>query len=155
MAPETTTAVTSFSKALTLGDIHEDIVFPYPLPDDEEGDRVRTLMARFRENAAQHLDQFAIDREGWISEDVFRDLGDMGLMGLYVAEEYGGAGLSQTGYARVFEAFVEGGGSLGVALGVHQSIGMKGISMFGTDEQKQRFLPDLCAGRKLAAFALT
>jgi alkylation response protein AidB-like acyl-CoA dehydrogenase len=52
-------------------------------------------------------------------------------MGLYVAEEYGGAGLSQTGYARVFEAFVEGGGSLGVALGVHQSIGMKGISMFG------------------------
>jgi acyl-CoA dehydrogenase family protein 9 len=155
MAPETTAAVTSFSKALTLGEIHEDMVFPYPLPGDGEGERVRTLIARFREYAAQHLDQFAIDREAWISDDVFRDLGDMGLMGLYVAEEYGGAGLSQTGYARVFEAFVEGGGSLGVALGVHQSIGMKGISMFGTDEQKQRFLPDLCAGRKLAAFALT
>jgi hypothetical protein len=81
MAPETTTAVTSFSKALTLGEIHEDIVFPYPLPDDEEGDRVRALIARFREYAAERLDQFAIDRDAWIPDDVFRDLGDMGLMG--------------------------------------------------------------------------
>jgi acyl-CoA dehydrogenase family protein 9 len=155
MAQETTTAVTSFSKALTLGEIHEDMVFPYPLPSDEEAERARTLIGRFREYAAEHLDPFAIDREAWIRDEVFHDLGDLGLMGLYVAEEYGGAGLSQTGYARVFEALVEGGGSLGVAMGVHQSIGMKGIYMFGTDEQKQRFLPDLCRGRKLAAFALT
>jgi acyl-CoA dehydrogenase family protein 9 len=155
MARETTTAVTSFTKALTLGEIHEDLVFPYPLPSEEEAERVRTLIARFRDYAAARLDPVAIDREAWIPDEVFRDLGDLGLMGLYVATEYGGAGLSQTGYARVFEALVEGGGSLGVAMGVHQSIGMKGISMFGTDEQKQRFLPDLCSGRKLAAFALT
>jgi acyl-CoA dehydrogenase family member 9 len=155
MAQQTTAAVTSFSKALALGEIHEPIVFPYPLPSDEEAERVRTLIARFRDYAAAHLDPFAIDREAWIPDQVFNDLGDLGLMGLYVAEEYGGAGLSQTGYARVFEALVEGGGSLGVAMGVHQSIGMKGISMFGTDDQKERFLPDLCSGRKLAAFALT
>src|SRR5436305_8234989 len=76
-------------------------------------------------------------------------------MGLYVPEEYGGQGLSQSGYARVFEAIGTCDGSLTVALGVHQSIGMKGIVMFGNDEQKARFLPDLAAGRKLAAFALT
>jgi acyl-CoA dehydrogenase family member 9 len=155
MAQETTTAVTSFSKALTLGQIHEEMVFPYPLPSEEEAERVRALVARFREYAAEQLDPFTIDREAWIPDQVFQELGDLGLMGLYVAEEYGGAGLSQTGYARVFEALVEGGGSLGVAMGVHQSIGMKGISMFGTEEQKQRFLPDLCSGRKLAGFALT
>ena len=70
-------------------------------------------------------------------------------------EKYGGQGLSQTGYARVFEAVGEASGSLTIGLGVHQSIGFKGIVLYGTDEQKERFLPDLAAGRKLAGFALT
>src|SRR5206468_2444948 len=55
----------------------------------------------------------------------------------------------------VFEAFGQVDGSLTVALGVHQSIGMKGIVLFGTEEQKERLLPDLTSGRKLAGFALT
>ena len=76
-------------------------------------------------------------------------------MGLWVPEEYGGQGLSQTGYARVFEAIGQVSGSLTIGMGVHQSIGYKGIGLFGSDEQKERFLPDLAAGRKLAGFALT
>jgi acyl-CoA dehydrogenase family protein 9 len=86
---------------------------------------------------------------------VYRELGELGVMGLYVPEHYGGQGLSQTGYARVFESIGQVDGSLSVAIGVHQSIGFKGIVLFGTDEQKERFLPDLCAARKLAGFALT
>ena len=82
-------------------------------------------------------------------------LGERGLMGLYVPEEYGGQGLSQTGYCRVSEVFGQIDGTLAVVMGVHQSIGMKGILLFGSDEQKQRFLPDLATGRKMAAFALT
>ena len=70
-------------------------------------------------------------------------------------EEYGGQGLSQTGYARVFEAIAKIDTTLSVVLGVHQSIGYKGIAIFGSDEQKERWLPDLATGRKLAAFALT
>lgn len=70
-------------------------------------------------------------------------------------EQYGGQGLSQTGYSRVFEAIGQIDGTLAIVLGVHQSIGFKGINMFGTDEQKERFLPDLASGRKLAGFALT
>ena len=76
-------------------------------------------------------------------------------MGLYVPEEYGGQGLSQTGYCRVSEEFAQIDATLSVVMGVHQSIGMKGIVLFGTDEQKARFLPDLASGRKLAGFALT
>src|SRR5438128_10772904 len=76
-------------------------------------------------------------------------------MGLYVPTEYGGAGLSQTGYCRVSEEFAQIDATLSVIMGVHQSIGMKGIVLYGTDEQKARFLPDLASGRKLAAFALT
>ncbi|MGH3624090.1 MAG: acyl-CoA dehydrogenase family protein, partial [Sciscionella sp.] len=69
--------------------------------------------------------------------------------------EYGGQGLSQTGYCRVMEEFGGADSTLSVVMGVHQSIGMKPIHLFGTDEQKARYLPDLAAGRTLAGFALT
>src|ERR687892_405768 len=92
---------------------------------------------------------------GEIHEELIRELGEAGLCGLYVPEEYGGQGLSQTGYARVFETFAEVDATLAIILGVHQSIGFKGIVLFGTDEQKERFLPDLATGRKLAGYALT
>jgi acyl-CoA dehydrogenase family protein 9 len=72
-----------------------------------------------------------------------------------VDEKYGGQGLSTTGYARVFETFAQIDPTLSVVMGVHQSIGYKGIHLFGTDSQKERWLPDLASGRKLAAFALT
>jgi acyl-CoA dehydrogenase family protein 9 len=147
--------VTSFAKAMVLGEIHEELVFPFPLPDEAEAEKVRGLIGAFREYAAENIDSRKIDEKRWIEDRVFTDLGERGLLGLYVPEEYGGQGLSQTGYARVFEAFGQVDGSLTVALGVHQSIGMKGIVLFGSDEQKERFLPDLASGRKLAGFALT
>ncbi len=150
-----TTSVSSFAKALALGEIHEELVFPYPIPSGDEADKVRGLVEGFRAYAAEHVDAHAIDEEGWIDASVYEQLGELGLMGLYVDERYGGQGLSQTGYARVFEAIGQVSGSLTVGMGVHQSIGMKAIAMFGTDEQKERFLPDLVAGRKLAGYALT
>src|SRR5437588_8399046 len=138
-----------------LGEIHEELVFPYPIPSGEEADKVRELVTAFRDYAADHIDSRRIDEEAWIPDEVFLELGERGLMGLYVPEEYGGQGLSQTGYARVFEAIGTADGSLTVALGVHQSIGMKGIVMYGSDEQKERLLPDLASGCRLAGFALT
>jgi acyl-CoA dehydrogenase family protein 9 len=147
--------VSSFSKSLALGEIHEDVVFPYPIPRGEEAEKVRRLIEGFRAYAAEHIDSREIDEKGTISDRVYRDLGDLGLMGLYVDEAYGGQGLSQTGYARVFEAIGQVDGSLTIGMGVHQSIGLKGIHLYGTDDQKARFLPDLASGRKLAGFALT
>src|SRR3712207_438550 len=150
-----TTTVSSFAKALALGEIHEDLVFPYPIPRGEEAAKVRGLIQAFRSYAEANIDSQKIDESGTIPDQVYRDLGELGLMGLYVAEEYGGQGLSQTGYARVFEAIGQHDGSLTIGMGVHQSIGFKGIAMYGTDAQKARFLPDLAAGRRLAGFALT
>ena len=147
--------VSSFSKSLALGEIHEDVVFPYPIPRGEEAEKVRRLIEGFRAYAAEHIDSREIDEKGTISDRVYRDLGDLGLMGLYVDEAYGGQGLSQTGYARVFEAIGQVDGSLTIGMGVHQSIGLKGIHLYGTDDQKARLLPDLASGRKLAGFALT
>jgi acyl-CoA dehydrogenase family member 9 len=147
--------VSSFAKSLFLGEIHEDLVFPWPAPDLEEQDRIRELNARVRDYCAENYDARQVEAERWIPDQVLRDLGEIGALGLYVDPEYGGQGLSQTGYARVFETVGQIDATLAIVLGVHQSIGFKGISLFGTDEQKERFLPDLATGRKLAAFALT
>ena len=147
-------AVSSFCKSLFLGEIHEEMAFPWPQPDPDEQDRIRTLNAAAREIGSR-MDHREIEDKRWIGDDVIRDLGEAGLCGLYVDERYGGQGLSQTGYARVFETFAQIDATLSIVLGVHQSIGFKGINMFGTEEQKERFLPDLATGRKLAGFALT
>jgi acyl-CoA dehydrogenase family protein 9 len=142
----------SFAKSLFLGQIHEQLVFPFPMPDPEEQERIRSLVAALRE---MPYDARRVEEERWIGDETVTELGERGLLGLYVPEEYGGQGLSQTGYCRVSEAFAQIDPTLSVVMGVHQSIGMKGIVLFGTDEQKSRLLPDLTSGRKLAGFALT
>jgi len=146
--------VSSFAKSLFLGEIREELVFPWPQPDPAEQERIRTLNAAAREIGSR-MDHRAIEENRWIGDELIRELGEAGLCGLYVDERYGGQGLSQTGYARVFETFAQIDATLSIVLGVHQSIGFKGIHMFGSDAQKERFLPDLASGRKLAGFALT
>src|SRR6478672_1389988 len=144
----------SFAKSLFCGEIHEEMVFPWPQPDEAEQERVRGLNNAARE-IGERIDPRELEEKRWIGDRLVRELGDAGLCGLYVPERYGGQGLSQTGYARVFETFAQIDATLSVVMGVHQSIGFKGIHMFGTEEQKERFLPDLARGRKLAGFALT
>jgi acyl-CoA dehydrogenase family member 9 len=152
--PASEEEVSSFAKSLFLGEIHERMVFPFPSPDPSEQERIRGLNQTLRELAeGWDVNQWEEDR--WLGDRTVRELGEAGLCGLYVPEEYGGQGLSQTGYCRVFETFAQIDGALSVVMGVHQSIGMKGIVLYGSDEQKERFLPDLASGRKLAAFALT
>jgi acyl-CoA dehydrogenase family protein 9 len=152
--PGSEQSVSSFAKSLFLGEIHEEMIFPFPRPDPEEQDKIRALNASLRE-LAEGIDTREIEEKRWIGDDLVRELGERGLCGLYVPEEYGGQGLSQTGYCRVFESFAQIDATLSVVMGVHQSIGMKGIVLFGSDDQKERFLPDLASGRKLAGFALT
>ena len=153
--PEAEQEVSSFAKSLFLGEIHGRLVFPWPEPDPSEQDKIRELNSRIREFCAEHYDPRRIEEERWIPDDILRELGDIGALGLYVDERYEGQGLSQTGYARVFETVGQIDATLAIVLGVHQSIGFKGLTLFGTDEQKERWLPDLATGRKLAAFALT
>lgn len=144
----------SFTKSLFLGELHEEMVFPFPTMNDAEQARVRDLVQSARE-FGKNYDPRKVEQDRWIGDDKIRELGERGLMGLYVPKELGGAGLTQTGYCRVSEEFGRIDGTLAVIMGVHQSIGMKGIHLFGTKEQKERLLPDLARGKKLAGFALT
>lgn len=145
----------SFARSLFLGEINEDLVFPYPEPDPEDAARADRLIADLRAFTDQHYDVRKVEENGWVGDNILAGLAERGLMGLFIPPEYGGQGLSQTSYCRVFEAIGAIDSTLAIVLGVHQSIGTKGIYLFGTEEQKARFLPDLAAGRKLAAFALT
>ena len=137
-----------------MGEICEEMVFPWPQADPEEQEKVRGLINAAR-GIGESFDPRKAEEDRWVGDRVIRDLGEAGLLGLYVDEQYGGQGLTQTGYARVFETFTQIDATLSIVLGVHQSIGYKAIHLYGTDEQKERFLPDLCSGRKLAGFALT
>ena len=147
--------VSSFAKSLFMGEIAEELVFPWPEPDPDEQEKIRGLNTSLRDLAETKIDTRKIEEKRWLGDDIVRELGERGLCGLYVPEEYGGQGLSQTGYARVFETFAQIDATLSIVMGVHQSIGFKGIHLYGTPEQKERWLPDLAAGRKLAGFALT
>lgn len=148
-------AAPSFTRALFLGELHEDLVFPFQRFGHRERRKIQQLTGRARSWLDEHYDERRVEEQRWVGDETIAALGEMGLLGLYVPPTYGGQGLSQSGYARVFEELGQVDASLATVLGVHQSIGYKPIVLFGNEEQKARFLPDLVAGRKLAAFALT
>lgn len=145
----------SFAKSLFAGKLHSDMVFPYPTLSRTESREVRSLVDSALEFLNDEYDPGQVEKQRWVGDNIIRGLGERGLLGLYISPEYGGQGLSQTGYCRVMEEFGGYDATLSVVMGVHQSIGMKPIHLFGTDDQKARFLPDLVSGRKLAGFALT
>lgn len=144
----------SFTKSLFTGRVASELAFPWSGFAPDERVRLDAAVADVR-TVLDDYDPWRAEREGWVGDDTIRQLGERGLTGLFVAEEYGGRGLGQSAYCRVMEEFGQVDGALAVVMGVHQSIGTKPIHLFGTDDQKARWLPDLAAGRKLAAFVLT
>ncbi len=145
----------SFMKSLFHGVIAEGLVFPYPQMPAAEADSLNLMLGSIRKFFAANVDSRAIDRDAAIPPAVLEGLKKMGLFGLLVPESQGGVGLSNTAYARVIQEVGGLDGSLAVTLGAHQSIGYKGLLLFGTDEQKQKYLPRLATGEMVAGFALT
>jgi acyl-CoA dehydrogenase family member 9 len=148
-------ASSSFTRGLFLGEIHEDMVLPFPRFGAGERTKVEGILGEFRSWAKENYDARAVEAAGELPEGMWRELGELGMLGLSVDEAFGGQGLSQTGYCKLFEQVGATDTTLAVILGVHQSIGYKAIVMYGTAEQKERLVPDLVAGRKRAGFALT
>lgn len=90
-----------------------------------------------------------------VDEKTLEVMKEMGSFGLMVPPKYDGAGMNNTQYACLGEIIGQNDLGLAVMLGAHQSIGYKGILLYGTEEQKQKYLPDLATGKIFAAFALT
>src|SRR3954471_18336659 len=96
-----------------------------------------------------------LDRTKSFPYAIVRQLGDLGLMGIPFPEEYGGAGADSLAYALAVEELTRVDSSVAITMCAHTSLGTQPVYLFGSEEQKQRLLPDLCAGRKLGAFGLT
>jgi butyryl-CoA dehydrogenase len=97
----------------------------------------------------------SIDEEHRIPDELIAKMSEMGFMGSYLPEEYGGAGLDMLAYAIVVEEVSKACGSSGVLISAHTSLACDPIYRFGTEEQKKRYLPDLTTGRKIGCILLT
>jgi short/branched chain acyl-CoA dehydrogenase len=96
-----------------------------------------------------------LDREHRFPYDIVAELADLGLMGIPVPEEYGGAGGDTLSYAIAIEELTRIDSSVAITVAAHTSLGTMPFLLFGSDEQKREWIPDLASGRKLAAFGLT
>src|SRR5262249_1163432 len=144
-----------FAKALFYGRFNAPLLFPYPELKPEEKATVEQAVADVRRFCEQHIDAAAIDRNADIPPEAIAGLGELGVLGMTTPKEFGGRGFSQLGNAKVLEAIGGHCGSTAVFVNAHHSIGIRAIILFGTEEQKRRWLPDLASGKKLGAFALT
>ncbi|PIK52677.1 putative very long-chain specific acyl-CoA dehydrogenase, mitochondrial [Apostichopus japonicus] len=146
----------SFAMGLFRGQINPEQVFPYPEVMSEEQRQNLEMLVEPTHKFFQVVNDAAKNDElEKVEEDTVQGLREMGAFGLQVPEELNGLGLSNTQYARMVEIVGQYDLGVGIFLGAHQSIGFKGILLFGTPAQKEKYLPTLATGEKFAAFCLT
>jgi short-chain 2-methylacyl-CoA dehydrogenase len=120
----------------------------------KEHELVRSTVREFAESRVAPVAE-ELDREARFPYELVADLAELGLMGMPVPEEYGGAGTDTLSYAIAIEELTRVDSSVAITVAAHTSLGTMPILLFGTEEQKQQWLPDLASGRRLAAFGLT
>lgn len=147
---------TSPAKALFYGNIIKPLFWPFPKISADKEEMLRMVLESVDRFLKNKQDEFrAWDESSSQPEDFVENLRELGLFGLIIPEEYGGIGLSNAGYSRVLQQCSRYDSSVSLTIGAHSSIGMKGLLLFGTDEQKHKFLPKLASGEMIAAFCLT
>jgi short-chain 2-methylacyl-CoA dehydrogenase len=120
----------------------------------EEHELIRRTVRDFAEQRVAPVAE-QLDREHRFPYELVKELAGLGLMGLPIPEQWGGAGGDTTSYAIAIEELARIDSSVCITVAAHTSLGTMPILLFGTEEQKQEWLPDLASGRRLAAFGLT
>ncbi len=145
----------SFVGQLFLGNLDLDLIHPFPeQPEDDkkEADEFLNKLERF---LAENVDADKIDAQGEYDYSLFDGLNELGAWGMKIPKEYGGLGFSSTNYNRAVGLVATWCGSTVGWLSAHQSIGVpQPLKLFGTEEQKRKYLPRLAKGA-ISAFALT
>jgi short-chain 2-methylacyl-CoA dehydrogenase len=123
----------------------------------ELSDEQQLLRATVREFAGSHVAPVAeeLDRESRFPYELVAEMAELGLMGIPIPEEYGGAGADTVSYAIAVEELTRVDSSVAITMAAHTSLGTMPIYLFGTDEQKAEWLPRLASGQGLGAFGLT
>lgn len=115
---------------------------------------LRDTVRDFVQNEVKPL-AISIDQEHKIPDELIAKMSEMGLLGCFLPEEYGGAGLDILSYVLVVEEVSKACASSGVLISAHSSLGCSPIYQFGTEEQKKKYLPDMATGRKIGCILLT
>jgi len=121
---------------------------------DSEHELVRSTVRDFAQQRVAPVAE-ELDRESRFPYDLVAELAELGLMGMTIPEEYGGAGTDTLSYAIAVEELTRIDSSVAITVAAHHSLGTLPIYYFGSDAQRQQWLPDLASGKKLAAFGLT
>jgi acyl-CoA dehydrogenase family member 9 len=146
----------SFVQSLCMGEIEEQIIIPYPEMKPAEKELLGQVIASVNQLlSARQRDFREWDVRGEMPKAFIEELKAFGLFGLVIPEVYGGMGFGSAAYSRVLQEIAKHDGSVALTVGAHSSIGMRGLLLFGTEDQKQRYLPRLATGELIAAFCLT
>ena len=121
---------------------------------DQEHELVRRTVREFAEQRVAPV-AAELDRESRFPYELVAELAELGLMGMTIPEEYGGAGADTVSYAIAVEELTRIDSSVAITVAAHHSLGTLPIYSYGTEEQRREWLPDLASGRRLAAFGLT
>lgn len=120
----------------------------------EQHEELRKKVRAFAEEKVKPI-AFELDQKNEFPDDIVKEMGELGLMGIPYPKEYGGAGLDVISYAITVEELSRVDGGVGVICSAHTSLGSWPIFAFGTEEQKQKYLVPLAKGEKIGAFGLT
>ena len=121
---------------------------------DQEHELVRSTVRDFAQERVAPVAE-ELDRESRFPYELVGELAELGLMGMTIPEEYGGAGADTVSYAIAVEELTRVDSSVAITLAAHHSLGTLPIFYYGSEEQKQQWLPELASGKKLASFGLT
>ena len=146
----------SFVRSLTAGLIEQDILFPFPTLDGDARETLAMTIDAIDALLKDRGEDFRKwDAAGEMPAAFIDELRAFGLFGLIIPEEEGGMAMGNLAYSRTLQQIAQHDASVAVTVGAHSSIGMRGLKLFGTDEQKARFYGKLATGEMIAAFCLT
>ncbi len=146
----------SFMRRLCMGEIAEDLILPFPEIKQSEREMLEQVTSSLGQLFESHQKDFRKwDRAGEFPPEYLEELRQFGLFSFVIPEEYGGMGFGSAAYSRALQEVSKYDASTAVTIGAHSSIGMRGLLLFGNDEQKQKYYAKLSSGEMIAAFCLT
>jgi len=142
----------SFMEKIYEGVLDQAAFQSFRMPAESE--ILQTLLQAYRDLLKTYPVQ-KIEEDGRIPDEMLREMGKAGFFGISVSEKYGGLGVDLLEYIRFVEEIASADMSSALVFLAHLFIGKKGIELFGTEEQKQRYLPPAASGEMIFSYALT
>jgi alkylation response protein AidB-like acyl-CoA dehydrogenase len=139
-----------------MGRIEQDVIFPFPTLSQAEKETLGDISGALEGLLGPRAEDFRKwDVAGELPEEFIEELKEFGMFGLVIPESYGGMGLGNKAYSRTLQEVAKYDASVAVTIGAHSSIGMRGLLLFGTKDQNDRYMEKLASGEMIAAYCLT